>query len=170
MSENNKYIISFSGLANGEHEFEYNINDAFFKELEFSEIQNGNIDVAVHLNKQNTNLVLTINLTGFVVEVCDRCAEDFNLPVNSTRTLVIKTGGTEFIEEDDILYLPSSQHEIDLKHYIYESIILALPLKRVHPEESDCNPEALKKLKELSVSEEEKTDPRWAALKNIKIN
>jgi uncharacterized protein len=174
MSESSQYIISFSGLVAGEHEFKYNINDTFFKELEFSEVKRGNINVVVTLNKQSTTLLLNINLKGFVGEVCDRCAEDFDMALESTRQLVIKLGSTELIEEDDIIYFPTSQHEIDLKHYIYESIILALPLKRMHPEDengkSNCDPEVLKKLKELSVGEEEGTDPRWAALKNIKIN
>ena len=174
MSGNSQYIISFSGLTPGEHEFKYNINDTFFKELEFSEVEHGNINVVVKLNKQSGGLILNMNLNGFVGQVCDRCAEDFDMAVESSRQLVIKTGGTELVEEADIVYLPASQHDFDLQHYIYESIILALPIKRIHPEDengkSDCNPATLKKLKELSINEEENTDPRWAALKNLKIN
>lgn len=174
MSGNSQYIISFSGLVVGEHEFKYNINDTFFQEFEFSEVKQGNIDVVVSLIKQNTTLIITINLRGFVKEVCDRCGEDFDMPIESSRKLVVKLGSEELIEEDDIIYLPMSQHEIDLKHHVYESIILALPLKRIHPDgvngKSNCDPAVLKKLKELSIGEEEKTDPRWAALKNIKIN
>jgi uncharacterized protein len=175
MSENSLYIISFTGLGLGEHEFKYNINNTFFQEFEFSEVQQGNIDVVVKVNKQSTMLIVTIDLNGFVVEVCDRCGEDFNMVFESSRQLIVRLGGTELVEEDDIIYLPAAEHEIDLKQHIYESIILGLPLKRIHPDDakgkSTCDPEVLKKLKELSVGEEnEGIDPRWAALKNIKIN
>lgn len=177
MSENSQYIISFSGLSIGEHEFKYNIDDTFFKEFEFSEIHKGDISVVVNLQKQSSAvLLLQIHLTGYVNVTCDRCAENFDLKLETSRQLIFKLGGNELIEEEEIIYLPASEHEIDLKQHLYESVIFALPLKRIHPEDakgkSECNPDVLKKLKELSAGEEEEegTDPRWAALKNIKIN
>lgn len=171
---NTQYIIPFSGLSNGEHIFNYNIKDSFFKALDFSEIKHGDLSVAINLNKQNGMLISVIKINGYVDEVCDRCGENFNLSLNTERQLIFKTGSAELIEEEEIIYLPAAEHEIDFTHHIYESIILSLPLKRIHPEDSKgkstCDPEALKKLEELSVHEEATTDPRWAALKNIKIN
>jgi uncharacterized metal-binding protein YceD (DUF177 family) len=54
-------------------------------------------------------------------------------------------------------------------------LALAVPLKRVHPdvENGTMQSDILDKLNELSVDsekKEEKTDPRWDALKNIKLD
>lgn len=168
------YVIPFSGLSQGEHIFNYNINDSFFKELDYSEIKKGSLSVSVKIEKQSSMLISSISISGYIETPCDRCGEDFNLPIESQRQLIFKTGGDALIEEEEIIYLPGSEHEINFSHHIYESIILGLPARRLHKEnekgQSECNADIIKKLNELSINEETKTDPRWAALKNIKIN
>ena len=73
-----------------------------------------------------------------------------------------------------LLLLPADEHELDLKQYIYEYIHLALPIKRVHPDDkngkSTCDPEMLKKLKEHIVNNENENDPRWDELKKLMNN
>jgi uncharacterized protein len=67
--------------------------------------------------------------------------------------------------------MPVDEHELDMKQYFYEYILLALPIKRVHPDDkngnSTCDPEMLKKLKEHIISEEVESDPRWDELKKL---
>ena len=57
------------------------------------------------------------------------------------------------------------------KQHIYEYIQLALPIKRVHTDDSEgnstCDPEMLKKLNEFIVEEENNTDPRWDELRKL---
>jgi uncharacterized metal-binding protein YceD (DUF177 family) len=54
--------------------------------------------------------------------------------------------------------------------FLYEYIHLLLPIRRVHPEDdqgnSRCDPEIIRKLKELS--ESHMPDPRWEALNQLK--
>ena len=45
-------------------------------------------------------------------------------------------------------------------------IVLAIPNKRVHESEEDCNQDVLDELDDYE--SEEETDPRWDALKNLK--
>jgi uncharacterized protein len=62
---------------------------------------------------------------------------------------------------------------LDLRQQIYEFIMLALPIKRVHPADkkgkSTCDPVMLKKLEELIIEEKE-NDPRWDELKKLMNN
>lgn len=177
MSEN-KIIIPFVGLNAGEHKFSYNITDSFFQELDYSEVKQGELSLEVLLTKQTNMLIVVLNLKGHVQVICDRCADKFNLPLETSRRLIFKTGGDSLVEEEEIVYLPLSEHEVDLTHHVYESIMLSLPIQKVHPldeaGESTCNNEALEALKKISVNEKEEdsegTDPRWDQLKNLKIN
>ena len=61
-----------------------------------------------------------------------------------------------------------------LFHFVYESIMLALPIQVLHPDDengnSTCNPEILKIMNEHSpdAKKEDEIDPRWEALKKLK--
>lgn len=67
---------------------------------------------------------------------------------------------------DDVIFLDPSEYKLDMHQYIYEFVLLSLPVKRVHPE-GQCDPEVEAF---LSGSEEhnEEIDPRWEALNNLK--
>jgi uncharacterized metal-binding protein YceD (DUF177 family) len=67
--------------------------------------------------------------------------------------------------------LPAEEHEIDIKQHLYEFIHLALPIKRVHPDDasgnSTCDPVMLEKLHEMSIEDEKINDSRWDDLKKL---
>lgn len=177
MKTRKEFIIQFVGLSFGKHIFEYNINDKFFANLyPDSEIKQGNILVKVELLKQSAMMVLNFEISGTVKVNCDRCTDEFDLPINGNYQLVVNIGGHDTGEEDDIITISSNESELDLSQFIYEDIILSLPIKRVHPDnemgESTCDNEMLKKLNDFLVPEPPKDDldPHWESLKNIKLN
>jgi len=95
---------------------------------------------------------LGIALSGKVQVQCDRCLEYFELPVEFEGQLIIRFSETEKEPLEDIVFLHPEEDRIDLKHYLYESISLSLPIRKVHPDLADgregCNREMLEKLKE----------------------
>jgi uncharacterized protein len=70
-----------------------------------------------------------------------------------------------------MLTIPADEYELDISHYIYEFVHLALPLKRTHPLDkkgnSTCDPVMLQKLSEHVIDIEKKADPRWDELKKL---
>ena len=48
-----EYIIQFGGLPVGLHEFEFEVSDTFFSNIENSEIQSGDVNITATLTKQN---------------------------------------------------------------------------------------------------------------------
>lgn len=171
-----EFIIPFVGLNPGEHHYEFHIGNEFFENLEYSEIQKGDAEVKLTLNKQTNMMIFNFELKGTVEVICDRCGDDLNLPIESNQQLIVKLNAESFEDNDDIVSLPASEYEFDVSHYIYEYIILALPARRIHGEaegdESQCDEEVLKKLEEVAPKATEKKndeiDPRWAALKDLK--
>ncbi|MCC6690716.1 MAG: DUF177 domain-containing protein [Bacteroidia bacterium] len=174
MAGKRKYIISFSGLSAGKHEYEYNITDTFFEAIEYSEIKKGDVRIDVRLNKQSAMLIFDFIVRGEVTLSCDRCGDDCRLKIKGEYQQFVKTGGGNYNNEEDggdMLILPSNEGEIDIEHFLYEYAILSLPAKRVHDTLADCNKEVIKKLKEIEVPEQYQTnDPRWDKLKQIKFN
>ncbi len=170
MENKNAFIIPVNGLALGTYSFRYEINDDFFADRDYSEVQQGRIDVQVDVDRGELRLVLHFDLEGTVRVACDRCADVFDLPIAAEQEFFLKLGSEAKEEADNVIVLPVDQQEFDLSDLIYEYIILAMPMQRVHPE-GRCNEEMLQYLTEHEGREEEETetDPRWSALKNIKI-
>ncbi len=166
-----QYSIQFSGLKPGKHEFEYDIDNKFFESIDYSDVKEGSIHVALELEKHTTMLVLNFSLEGNIKVNCDRCGEEFLHPLKDKERLIIKFGEEAAEESEDVIVLPRNESEINVAHYIYEYITLALPAKRVHPK-GKCDKEVLKKLEKLEEENNKKktTDPRWDGLKNIVLN
>lgn len=172
MEKENTYLIPISGLALGKHSFQYEITDDFFKGMDYSEIQQGMVNVNLDIDRIETMLTLTFDMKGTVRVMCDRCAEEFDQPIESNQVFYIKLGTENAEESDDVTVLPADQHDFDLTSLIYEFIILSIPMHRVHPE-GQCNPEIIDMLngmQEVVEEDEETIDPRWAALKDIELN
>ena len=172
MEKNNEFLIPVSGLALGSHTYHFEINDGFFAEREYSEIQHGKVEVSLDIDRQETLMVLHFGIEGTVRVACDRCADEFDLPIRDEREFFLKLGTENAQESDDVEVVPAEQADYDISSLVYEFIILAVPMHRVHPE-GQCNPEVMAMLTaEQTVEEteeENEIDPRWAALKNIKL-
>lgn len=179
MQTRKEYIIQFVGLGLGLHEYKFEVKDSFFLDYEFSEIKRADILVNLNLLKQSQMMVLEFEISGTVKTECDLCTGEFDLPITGNYKLIVKVGGTDTgNEDDDIITIAANEHELDVAQYIYEYITLSFPIKRVHPLDkkgkSTCDKETLAKLEKFLLEEEKKeeeqTDPRWAGLKNIKLN
>jgi len=169
-----EYAISFVGLKVGNHDFEYRINQTFFDYFGFEEFNDVNVKVDIVLNKKSTLLELHFEISGYVNVNCDVTNEPYNQNIENSFDLVVKFGQEYNDENIDILIVPHGEHEINIQQYLYELIVLAVPVKRTHPgiEDGTLNSEILEKLEELSPKQEkEKTsediDPRWNTLKKL---
>ncbi len=160
--------MHFSGLGLGLHNYQYKISSDFFASFGNTEIEQGTIDVELSLDKQERMMVLDFELKGSINVMCDRCLDNFDFPIDGNERLIVKFGEAFEEENEDVVVLPEHEHQIDLSSYLYEFIILLLPIRMVHPEDengnSDCNPEIIQKIKNLS---EPEPDPRWGSLKDL---
>jgi uncharacterized metal-binding protein YceD (DUF177 family) len=121
-------------------------------------------------------LEVTFKHKGAVNVPCDMTNEEFDLPIKGSMKLFVRFGDAFNNDNEELLILPHGEFEIDIAQYVYEMIVLSVPLKRIHPgvKDGSLNTEALTKLKELSVKElkkenkkEENIDPRWDKLKQL---
>ena len=169
-----QYTLPFSGLSEGKHQFDFTVDDRFFAEFETSEVKKGELEIAVELEKRSTHLSLTFKIDGVVELVCDRCLENFSYHVESKRKLLVKFSEKQIEDEAELIYLRPTAFEVEIAQYIYEFVILSLPIRRIHPDGEDgktlCDPVMIKKLEELrhhSNTLDEPDDPRWNELKKI---
>jgi len=164
-----EYNIPFTGLKIGSHDFEYELNDAFFAEFGEADFRNANVLLEVVLEKRDTMLTFDFSFEGSVETDCDRCGDPMRLLLRGHHRLIVKFGDSAQEQSDEIVVIPHSDYQINIAQYAYEFFIINMPLKRVH-DEGECNPEVLARLEDLRVDEPEEpaTDPRWDALNKLK--
>ncbi len=175
MKVSNEYLIPFIGLKQGKHQFDYQIDKTFFDRFEYDEFESCNVKVDVVLDKKSTMLELHFKHKGTVHVPCDLTGEPFDLPIKGKINVVVQFGDAFNNENEELLILPHGEHQVDVSQYIYEMIVLSIPLKRIHPGVKDgtLKSEAIEKLQELTVkakkeeTKSEETDPRWDQLKKL---
>ena len=165
-------VVQFSGLKPGRYEYDFTLDSTFFEAFQNDEIREGEVDFKVILEKRERMLLFTFSFNGKVKSICDRCLGEIEVPVEGEETLCVKFSDTETTDEDDVVFLPESAYKIDLAQWMYEYVVVSMPMQRVHPE-GQCDSEMLKYISDERVEDEETlqdeadTDPRWDALKSL---
>ena len=170
----NEFLIPFIGLKLGKHNFEFNITKTFFENFDYDEFESVDIKVKIVLEKKNTMLEVALKHSGTIHVPCDVTNEDFDLPVKGNLNLIVRFGEEFNNENEELLILPIGEHQLDIAQYVYEMIVLSIPLKKVHPGIADgtLQSKALEKLNEIKVKEtttveKDNIDPRWDKLKKL---
>ena len=165
------YLIKFSGLKEGIHLFNYEIGNKFFKNFDYYDFLDAKLFAKLELEKQTTLLNLKFSFNGEIEVQCDVSMESFDLKLETEHAVVVKFKDDIISTDDKVIFMPAGSHSIDVSHLIYESIILAVPQKKVHPgiENGSLKSEIVEKLEELRPKKNfnEKTDPRWDKLKDL---
>lgn len=182
MKDLKEFDISFIGLKEGIHQFEYTIDKKFFDFFNYDEFYDSNVKVVLSFLKNTTIFEFDFAFTGWVEVACDVTTELFHQPIETDIHLIVKFGDEYNDENEELLIIPYSENKINVAQYIYEAIVLAVPIKRVHPGVIDgsLHSEVLEKLKEFEIKEEDQeeqqeenkakeNDPRWNKLKNLQI-
>ncbi len=177
MKHNREFEIAWQGLKLGPHTYIYDLDDRFMEEREVEEgFKDWNARVTLGFDKHESFFMLHFDIDGHVTVPCDRCGDDFELRLWDEFDLIIKLTGEETAkieDEDDVVFIPRNETVIDISNWLYEFVMLSVPLQHIHPDNADgtsaCNEQALKLLDKLSETPEEPNEnPLWKALETFK--
>ena len=166
-------------------EYQYQLNNDFFLDLDAPEVQKGQVKVTLKVRKTSGIYQLDFHTEGKVIVICDRCLDEMEQPIETEDRLKVKLG-SEYSEVDDMVVVPEEEGYINVAWFIYEFIALSIPMKHVHAP-GKCNKDMVSKLskhlrvsgddedddgflKEDSSDEPQTIDPRWNELKKILDN
>jgi uncharacterized metal-binding protein YceD (DUF177 family) len=174
------YLIEFNKLVMGPNEFDFDLNDQFLSEFEFAPLEHCEVKVDLKLIKSESMYDLKFDFNGYAKVPCDTCAEDLNLPIHQKFGLIMRLSEENNFDDSEIIYIARTEIEFDLKQYLYESLLLALPIKKNcegMSEPKPCNEDVLKRLAHVEEKEEDEDgddgsddqegDPRWNKLKDL---
>lgn len=141
MQANLENRVCLDRLEVGKHTWEYELDDAFFRSIEKTELLGGKVQAVAELNLGEESFSLVVSVRGTVQVTCDRCLDPMDIVVDTREELDM--------EEDT--------RELDLNWLAYELIIVHLPLVHSH-QEGGCNPEMAALLQRHLCSTEEEPE------------
>jgi uncharacterized metal-binding protein YceD (DUF177 family) len=178
MSYRRQFEIAFVGLKPGIHEYRYDIDDKFFDAYGQQDFSSCASIVKLTLDKKTSFMLLKFEVGGKLELTCDRCSS--NLPFdlwdefNITVKMVDEPELMNNQEEDpDVYYIAKSESHLNLSDWIYEFIILSIPMQKACEfEKMDgpfCNPAVLDILKKMEPEEAKKSEnPIWKGLEKFR--
>jgi len=169
------FSIPVSGLRDGLHQYDFTVGKDFLAAFPDSPVEEGNLQVHLDFQKRPAMFVLEFTVQGTVRAACDRCLENIDLPVSGEHRIVVKFSEEERADEAEVIYVSPTLEELNVAQYVYEFVVLSLPMVKVYDCEEDenapCNEDMLSYLEENDhpQTEEETPNPIWDELKK-KLN
>ncbi len=154
----------------GDHHYDFVVDDAFFEQFPDEEMHHGKVNLALDIEKESRLMTLHFHFDGSLQLACDRCLEIYEQPLQGDFRLIVKYAEKEEEISEELMTIPFETSRFDISPFVYEFIRLMIPIKRVHANDENgnptCNAAMLEKLEKYG---EHRPDPRWNALKGLKI-
>ena len=180
MANRRAFEIAFVGLKPGIHQFEYVLDDKFFIEKGAEDFTNATATVKLSLEKNAGFMLLKFEVGGNAVVSCDRCGNPLKMDLWDEFKVLVKLVDNpdqmnEQEEDPDVFYLSRTESHLDVSDWVYEFVMLSVPMQRMCSKEEmggpQCNTEVLEKLKEMEVKEiENNANTLWKGLDKFKEN
>ncbi len=144
------------------------------EDLDLGELpfKGGTINIEFSRTMQFVRTKLDIN--AFVEVICDRSLDAFDYEVDKTYEVLFKAEQVEESADENgaIRNYDHKLKQIDLEQDVRDTLLLELPVKKLHPRflDQDGNPIEYfsQNFGEAPEEDEEKIDPRWEVLKELK--
>lgn len=130
------------------------------------------VTVEARLDHQEERTLVAFTARATATLECDRTAVEFEQPVEGTYAILFvlpeQLGGFDADGDDDIRPLPQPGAELDITDAVRDTLLLALPVRRVAPGAED---EPIPVTFGADLDEDGNViDPRWDALKKLRDN
>ncbi len=133
MGKFTEYKLMLKSLPMGKHAFEYHLDKAFFQNMENTDVRDADVKVALDVDHRAESYELHFHLTGVLTLLCDRCLDELPLDVDAEYTLTVKYGDDYNDDSDTLLVIPESDNYLNVAYMIYDTAVLAIPARHVHP-------------------------------------
>lgn len=132
MSDLKQFKISLPALGEGHHELELKADAGLFADHGNVEVTEADITAYVDIDVRHGAYQIGITCRGWIEIPCDRCLDPMRMEVDEDYDVGVRYG-ENYDETDDTITLPESEVEFDLAPVVADTVLLAIPLRHVHP-------------------------------------
>lgn len=133
MGKFSAYKVQLARLPEGHYEQDFVCDTEFFKNMEHPSIHNADVKVHLDLEKKRDIYDCTFHCKGVIEVPCDRCLDPLPIEIDTDYHILVKYGENYNDESDDLLEIPESSPFLNVAYMLYDTIVLCIPLRHVHP-------------------------------------
>lgn len=143
-------------------------------DLELEEVPFNGATIKIDFYRTLQFIQVKFELTADIKLTCDRSLDKFDHKIETKYEVLFKAEKVEESADENgsIRNIDVYSKQIDLEQDVLDTIMLNLPVKKLHPRflDEDGNPKEFvnEQFGEHSEEDEETIDPRWEALKELK--
>lgn len=143
-------------------------------DLELEEVPFNGATIKIDFYRTLQFIQVKFELTADIKLTCDRSLDTFDYKIKTKYEVLFKAEKVEESADENgsIRNIDVYSKQIDLEQDVLDTIMLNLPVKKLHPRflDEDGNPKEFvnEQFGEHSEEDEETIDPRWEALKELK--
>ena len=157
MGKFSAYKVELASLKEGHYEQDFEIKKDFFENMENSDILDADVHVHLNLEKRRDAYDCTFTLKGTIQIPCDRCLDPIDHEVDTVYHVIVKYGDSYDDGADNLLVIPYSNSYLNVAYILYDTILLTIPLRHVHPL-GKCNRAMADALRKHKRCDDEETD------------
>ena len=161
-------MIDLTSLSTGIHHLELSPS-AEQANLDPSTFEDLHVDVVLQYHRDR--ILVKLHTTAAAELTCDRTFQPYYEDLEGTYNVLFgppSMVGQEGEEFDEVRPLEPSDREIDLADVVRDTLLLAIPQRRIAPGAEDEPIAREFGATEEKADEEEPVDPRWSDLKELK--
>lgn len=174
------FKIDLSSLEPGVHHFTREVDagalesgdpdDSTSAEDAYEEVAFGDVQVEAVLDYQVGRALVTFQARTTATLICDRTLRRFEQPLEGEYAVLFaapdRSVPEESEEHDEVRELPAGARYLDLTDAVRDTLLLAVPQRKVAPGAEDEEIETV--FGAPAHSEEEPVDPRWEKLRELR--
>ena len=193
MAKYSQFKIDLNNFPDGIVNYSYELDRKYFDAIDHEEVRKGNVKAELIAKKTIDAFEFNFHLTGTIQIPCDRCLDEMNQEIDTHNRLIVKLGEEYSEESDEIVVIPEVDGAINIAWYLYEFIVLDIPMKHVHEPgkcnrmmrtkyrkhqavdtsddgEDDLSDDDLNEDEDIDLTDDtaQESDPRWDELKKLK--
>ncbi|MDE7181148.1 MAG: DUF177 domain-containing protein [Muribaculaceae bacterium] len=156
----NAYDIDLLQLKeNHDYEYDFRITKEFFADRDNADILGADVDVHLTVRRAHEAYSLLFECDGELDVACDRCLDPVEVPVGVDYDIRLKFGEEYDDSDETLITLPYNTTRFDVAPLIYDTLLLSVPLRCVHPD-GECNADMADALRRHEADEnpEEETE------------
>jgi uncharacterized metal-binding protein YceD (DUF177 family) len=114
------------------YSYDLTVDDAFFATFDDSPVSRANVQLTLTVDRRTRDMVLEFDFSGTIATDCDRCLAPVDFPVTDQTRMIVKFAEEADRQEDelDLVYLSPDTSLFNVAPYVYEIVLLALPMIR----------------------------------------
>lgn len=169
--KNDKLIFRLQEIPEGSSKRTISLDGEDVSVEESVSIHSGSLIVEFFRATQFIEVKFTLNV--IVKMSCDRSLKPFKKNLNGSYQILFEPDPESEYEEENsaVKRIPADDLTLDISKEIRDTIMLEIPVKKVHPDFIDENGKIVDFETQQfgdELSNEERIDPRWAELKKLK--